>query len=68
MGNWTLVFSAGSPHEAELVRGLLEENEIPAMVMDHGSRVYPPLGDVGVYVAPDHVVRAIHLVRNTPKA
>ena len=34
MGNWTLIFSAGSPHEAEMVRGRLEEHGINAVVMD----------------------------------
>ncbi len=65
MGNWTLIFSAGSPHEAEMVRGRLEEHGIRAVVMDQGSSPYPPLAEVGVYVEPDHVVRALHLVRNT---
>lgn len=68
MGNWTLVFSAGSPHEAEMVRGLLEEHDIAAVVMDQGSSPYPPLADVGVYVDREHVVRALHLLRNTTHA
>ncbi len=68
MGNWTLVFSAGSPHEAEMVRGRLEEHGIQAVVMDQGSRLYPPLADVGVYVEPDQVVRALHVMRNSSEA
>ncbi|MBK6829831.1 MAG: DUF2007 domain-containing protein [Flavobacteriales bacterium] len=68
MGNWTLIFSAGSPHEAEMVRGRLEEHGINAVVMDQGSRLYPPLADVGVYVEPDHAVRAMHILRNSSEA
>ena len=68
MGNWTLVFSAGTPHEAEMMRVMLEENGIPAVVMDRGSSVYPQLADPGVYVEPEHAVRAIHLLRNEGKA
>lgn len=67
-GNWTLIFSAGSPHEAEMVRCLLEEHGIQAVVMDQGSRLYPPLADAGVYVEPDQAMRALHIMRNTNEA
>jgi len=64
MGNWTLILSAGSLHEAEMARGLLEEHDIAAVVMDQGSSSYPPLADVGVYVDREQVVRALHLLNN----
>ncbi len=67
-GNWTLVFSAGSPQEAEMVRGLLEEHDIRAVVMDQGSSAYPPLGGSAVYVGQDDVMRALYLVRKEPEA
>ncbi|MEO8589839.1 MAG: DUF2007 domain-containing protein [Flavobacteriales bacterium] len=68
MGNWTLVFRAGSLQEAEMVRGLLEEHDIRAVVMDPGSSAYPPLGDSAVYVDRDDVMRALYLVRQEPRA
>jgi type III secretory pathway lipoprotein EscJ len=68
MGTWTLIFSARSPHEAEMVRALLEEHEITAVVMDQGSSAYPQLGDAAVYVGSDQVVKALHIVRNLPTA
>jgi len=68
MGNWTLVFSAGSSQEAEIVRGLLESHDIRAVVMDAGSSTYPPLGDSSVYVDRDDVLRALYLVRKEPDA
>ena len=68
MEGWTLVFSAANSYEAELVRGLLEEHDIIAVVMDSGSRMHPPLADAGVYVGPNDVVRALYLVRQAPNA
>ncbi|HMC97592.1 MAG TPA: DUF2007 domain-containing protein [Flavobacteriales bacterium] len=68
MGNWTLVFRAGSSQEAEIVRGLLEEHDIRAVVMDQGSSAYPPLGESAVYVDRDDVLRALYLVRKEPEA
>ncbi len=63
MGNWTLILSTGSSHEAELVRGLLEVHGIPVVLIDHRSTPYPPLGESRLYVDRDDVVRALYIVR-----
>jgi hypothetical protein len=63
MPHWTLVYSARHPHDAELVRGLLESHGIRAVVLDQGSSPYPPIAEVGVYVDRDDVVRALYIVR-----
>lgn len=62
--NWTLVLSLAHMHEAELVKGRLAEHGIPVILMDKGPSVYPQLGEVGVYVEREHVLRALHLVRD----
>jgi hypothetical protein len=63
MGSWTLVHTTTSRSDAELVRGMLEENDIPAVVMDLRSSAYPVFGEVGVYVGTGDVLRALYLVR-----
>lgn len=63
-GNWTLVHSAASTHEAEIVKGRLAEHGIVVVLMNKSASVYPSLSEVGVYVEHDHVLRALHLVRD----
>lgn len=63
MGTWTLVFSSASSQEAEIVKGLLEEHDITAVVMDQRSSPYPHMGEAGVYVQRDDVLQALYLVR-----
>lgn len=65
---WTVVYRAGSRHEAELVRGRLEEEDIPTVVMDQGSYAYPQLSEVLVLVSKADVMRALYLVRQAPEA
>ncbi|MBL7957435.1 MAG: DUF2007 domain-containing protein [Flavobacteriales bacterium] len=65
--DWTLVYSAGSLPEAELVRGRLQEHGIEALIMDQSARVYPQIGEVGIYVPRAQVLQALHLVRNPEK-
>lgn len=62
MGNWTLVFSAVSHHEAELVRGRLEANDINAVIMDQRPSMYPSMGMTQVLVDRDDVMRALHVI------
>lgn len=57
------MFSSASSQEAEIVRGLLEEHEIRAVVMDQRSSPYPHVGEAGVYVQRDDVLQALYLVR-----
>lgn len=63
MGTWTLVFSTPSVQEAEIVKGLLEEHDIRAVLMDQRSSPYPHMGEARVYVQRDDVLQAIYLVR-----
>ena len=51
-----------------MVRGLLDEHAIHDVVMDQGSSVYPHLGNSGVYVDQDDVVRALYIVRKASEA
>lgn len=68
MGNWTLVYSAVSQHDAELVRGQLEAHDITAVIMDQRSSVYPSMGAIEVLVDRDDVMRALHLISKEPEA
>jgi len=58
-GNWTIVFSAGTDYEADLVRDRLDDSGIPAIVMtkrDHSFNVnVGDLADVSVLVPHEHV-------------
>jgi hypothetical protein len=62
-GSWVPILTSADRAEAELVRGLLEAEDIPAVVEDQRSTVYPWLGEVRVCVQPADVVRALYLVR-----
>lgn len=63
MGVWKVAHSTPSPHEAELVRGMLEANGIQVVIMNGHSTPYPQMGETELHVAQDDVVRALHLVR-----
>ncbi len=68
MANWTLIHSARDRQEAEMLRGRLEANGIPVVLMDHVSSVYPMMGSIELHVDRDNVLRALHLLSNEAQA
>lgn len=64
MANWTLIHSARDRQEAELLRGRLEANDIPVVLMDQMSSIYPMMGSIDIHVDRDNVLRALHVLSN----
>jgi hypothetical protein len=64
--NWTVVFSAGTDYEADLVRDRLDDAGVPAIVMtkrDHSFNVnVGDLADVSVLVPHEHVGEATEVL------
>lgn len=50
-GNWQKIFTTRFYTEAEIVRGKLEENEIPVQLLNRQDTMYNvALGEIEVYV------------------
>lgn len=64
MDNWQKVFEDASPVRAEIVKGILEENEIQAIVMNKQETVYRIHGAYEVLVSKNEFLKAINIVRN----
>jgi len=55
-GNWQKIYSTGRYTEAEIVRGKLEENDIPVQVLNKQDTMYNiALGEIELYV-PLHLI------------
>jgi hypothetical protein len=66
--DWTPVHLATSRAEAELVRGRLEGEGIPAIVVDLGSSAYPQLAQAEVRVRRADALRARHELEKSRQA
>lgn len=63
MDGWTCVYITSFLHEAELVRGMLEENQITAFLINKQDSVYL-FGDIEVHVPTDNAFTATQLINN----
>lgn len=61
--DWKLIYSTGIPYKAEIVKDLLEDNNIEAVLLNKQDSLYH-FGDVEIYVRPDEVIRAKYLIKD----
>ncbi|UZD21041.1 DUF2007 domain-containing protein [Algoriphagus halophytocola] len=64
MENWIKVFESPMQVRAEIVKGVLEEHQIQAVVLNKKETVYQIFGQHEVLVQKDDVIAANNLIQN----
>jgi hypothetical protein len=59
--NWTLVYSTDKFYEADILKELLDDNDIDAFVLNKQDSAYH-IGDIEVYTRPEDVMKAKVLI------
>lgn len=63
MKDWSKVFETQILHRAEIVRAVLDETGMEAVIVNKKDSMYN-LGFFEVYVKADHVLKAIKLIND----
>ncbi len=66
MSSWQKVFEDETSYRAEIVKSILDENEIDAVVLSKKDNAYQ-FGHFEVLVPPDHVIRALKIIEEEIK-
>ncbi|WP_291784297.1 DUF2007 domain-containing protein [Cecembia sp.] len=64
MKNWKKVYENSSPVRAEIVKGVLEDNGIQAVILNKKESVYQIFGNHEVMVPVNDALRAVNIVKN----
>lgn len=64
MANWQKVYETGSQIRAEIIRGVLNERGITAVVLNKKESVYQIHGNYEIMTSPDEVVRALQIIEH----
>ncbi|WP_009033894.1 putative signal transducing protein [Indibacter alkaliphilus] len=64
MKNWQKIYEDGSPVRAEIVKGVLEEKNIQAVILNKKESVYQIHGQYEVMVPITDALTAINIVKN----
>ena len=62
MSNWQNIFSTRVYAEAAIIKGMLEENQIPVQVLNKQDSSYPMFGDIQLFVPAHLQVTAEELI------
>jgi len=61
--NWVRVFH-GQNFQAEIAKEILENEEIPCVVINENDSTFPSIGDVEVWVHQDFELQASELLKD----
>ena len=62
--NWVSVFTTDQPYLADIVKQVLQENNIVSVVINKIDSSYSMFGEVEVYVDRDLVIKAKSIIEN----
>lgn len=62
MNNWAKIFTTRNAAEANIIKGMLEENDIEAVIMNKQDSSYLNFGNIDLYVPKEFEAIATGLV------
>ncbi len=63
MEGWTCIFTSAYIHEIELLRGILEDHQIKAIVVNKQDSSYL-FGEIELYVSVEDAFNAIQIIKS----
>ncbi|MEB2780232.1 DUF2007 domain-containing protein [Algoriphagus sp. C2-6-M1] len=64
MENWNKVFETPMQVRAEIVKGILEEHQIQAVILNKKETVYQIFGNYEVHVQSENMMSANNIIQN----
>ncbi|HVB02088.1 MAG TPA: DUF2007 domain-containing protein [Chitinophagaceae bacterium] len=61
--DWVVVFTSTEPFESDFVKGMLEENGIPAVIINGRDSEFGTFGVNSLYVHVSQAEKAVQLVK-----
>lgn len=67
MSNWSKVYESKLPYRTEMVKDILDQNGISAIIMDKKDSSYDIFGQLEVHVKAESVLNALKIIENDIK-
>ncbi|TXE12553.1 putative signal transducing protein [Algoriphagus aquimarinus] len=64
MENWNKVFETPMQVRAEIVKGVLEEHQIQAVILNKKETIYQIFGNYEVHVQSENMMSANNIIQN----
>lgn len=63
MNNWTAIYETTQPYQAEMIKDILHDNGVEAVVLNQKDSSYTTFGTVRVMVPPDLRKQAEEIIK-----
>jgi putative signal transducing protein len=67
VSNWSKVYESKKPYRAEIVKDILDQKGIMAIIMDKKDTAYDIFGHLEVHVKADNVISALKIIEDDIK-
>ncbi len=64
MSNWVIVYKTNNPNQSQIVKSVLEDNEIDVVLVDKMDSMHKHLmnAEVELHVNPEDVIKAKYII------
>lgn len=67
MSKWSKIYESKKPYRAEIVKDILEQHDIKAIVMNRKDSAYDIFGQIEVHVEVEKVLTALKIIEDDVK-
>ena len=60
--DWINIFTTNQAYLAEMIKDVLADNDVQAVIMNKQDSAYITIGDIEIYVKAENVIRAKFLI------
>ncbi|MBE9467011.1 MAG: DUF2007 domain-containing protein [Bacteroidetes bacterium] len=61
--NWVNIFTTNQIYLAEIIKDVLADNDMQAVIFNKQDSAYVTLGDIEIYVKAENVIKAKFLIK-----
>ena len=65
--SWELIYTTPVPYKAEIMRSLLDEENIDSVIINKQDSSYLNFGEIELYVKQAEVLQAKHIIDHIPE-
>ena len=62
--DWVKVYTSSLPHKVNIVKAVLDDNQIPSMEVDRKDSTYTFMGEVELYVHKENMILAEFIIKS----
>lgn len=64
-GQWEMIFSSSKLYQVEIMKSLLEDENIPCVIVNKQDSAYIVIGEIELYVTSEDILKAKQIINRS---